>query len=394
MTDQTTATPPRTLDDHVRALQQKVLVAPVEEVVALADQALADFPRAAQVLMFRGLAKERGGDRYAALVDLEAAAKLASEGDQEHIKRICHQNLGSILVDARNPKKALEHLKVAASLGDPGHTLLAGVGRAYAHLGDLKNSSEWGQRALEARDVLHPLGNAAPAARQRPRPFDPGKRKRNIISYCLFGQNQYYFDCAIANAWNAAAAFTDFTARFYCAPDTPKDVLKALAQTGANVRVVQKVNTPWDGLFWRFWAFDDPDVDVVLIRDVDSPLIPRERLAIEDWLHNSDAPFHVMRDHVLHCEPMMAGLWGGFTGLLPKLAPICSAYLAKRSFRYADQDFLRQIVWPRIREATLAHDKCFSLRETRQFSESGRAYGPMHVGWAWPRPDRYSRAAI
>ncbi len=394
MTELETAEKPKSLDEYLRILQGAVLAAPVEQVIALTDQALRDYPGTAKVLMFRGLAKERGGDRESALQDLEAAAKLADQGDDELAKRVCHQNLGSILVDARRPKEALKHLKLAAEFGDPGHTLLAGVGRAYAHLGNLKGSAEWGQKALIARDTLHPLGKAAPAARQRPRPFNPATKARNVISYCLFGDNKYYFDCAIANAWNAAAAFSDFTPRFYCAPDTPKDVLQELAQTGANVRVVQKVNTQWDGLFWRFWAFDDPDVDVVLIRDVDSPLTPRERLAIEDWLHNSDAPFHVMRDHVLHCEPMMAGLWGGFTGLLPKLAPICQAYLAKRSFRYADQDFLRQIVWPRIRNATLAHDKHFTLKETRPFPDGGRVYGAIHVGWAWPRPDRYSRAAI
>ncbi len=394
MTEQDVASPPPSLKDHVTALQRDVLAAPVDEVIERANAALADHPDTAQLLMFRGLAKERGGDRNAALEDLNAAATLADDGEDDNIKRVCHQNLGSILVDARKPHDALKHLELAASIGEPGHTLLAGVGRAYAHLGKLKESSEWGQRALSARDTLHPLGKAAPAAAERPRAFNPTARARNVISYCLFGQNKYYFDCAIATAWNAAAAFSDFTARFYCAPDTPKEVLQALARTGANVRVVQKVNTPWDGLFWRFWAFDDPDVDVVLIRDVDSPLTPRERLAIDDWLHNSDAPFHVMRDHVLHCEPMMAGLWGGFTGLLPKLAPICQAYLAKRSFRYADQDFLRQVVWPRIRDTSLAHDKYFTLGDTRRFPEGVRVYGPMHVGWAWPRPDRYSRAAI
>ena len=394
MTEQTAAEAmPKQLQDEIKALQKDVLVAPVEQVVDRASRALSDYPDNAHLLMFRGLAKERSGDREAALIDLRAAVKAAQSGP-DHIRRVCHQNLGSILVDARQPKEALEHLLIATEVAEPGHTLLAGVGRAYAHLGKVKEAAEWGQKALSARDTLHPLGKAAPAARQRPRPFNPQAKKRNVISYCLFGSNKYYFDCAIANAWGAAASFSDFTPRFYCAPDTPKDVLQELAQTGANVRVVQKVNTQWDGLFWRFWAFDDPEVDVVLIRDVDSPLSPRERLAIEDWLHNSDAPFHVMRDHVLHCEPMMAGLWGGFTGLLPKLAPICQAYLRQRSFRYADQDFLRQVVWPRIRDAALSHDKYFELGETRRFPEGGRVYGPMHVGWAWPRPDRYSRAAI
>ena len=52
----------------------------------------------------------------------------------------------------------------------------------------------------------------------------------------------------------------------------------------------------WSGLFWRFYAFDDPTVNVVMVRHVDSPFTLRERLVVEDWLA-SELPFHVIRDH-------------------------------------------------------------------------------------------------
>ena len=64
----------------------------------------------------------------------------------------------------------------------------------------------------------------------------------------------------------------------------------------------------WSGLFSRFYGFDDPTVNVVMVRDVDSPFTLRERLVVEDWLA-SELPFHVIRDHYNHSEPMRAGLW-------------------------------------------------------------------------------------
>jgi hypothetical protein len=139
----------------------------------------------------------------------------------------------------------------------------------------------------------------------------------------------------------------------------------------------------WSGLFWRFLAFDDPNVSVVMIRDVDSPFTVRERLVVDDWL-TSRFPFHVIRDHYNHTEPMMAGLWGGWTGLLPPLGQLVKEFQGKVKDRYADQEFLRLNVWPRIRTATLAHDRFSKLGETRPPPpHPTEAY--THIGMAWPR---------
>src|SRR5207302_11089623 len=96
----------------------------------------------------------------------------------------------------------------------------------------------------------------------------------------------------------------------------------------------------WSGLFWRFYAFDDPEVNVVMVRDIDSPFTLRERLAVEEWLA-SEFPFHVIRDHYNHSEPMMAGLWGGWTRLLPPMRALVERHLPQARDRYSDQEFLR-----------------------------------------------------
>jgi hypothetical protein len=140
--------------------------------------------------------------------------------------------------------------------------------------------------------------------------------------------------------------------------------------------------SPFAGLFWRFLAFDDPNVHLVLVRDVDSPILPRERAGIDLWLA-SDAPFYCLRDNPIHAEPMLAGMWGGFTGLLPKIEPLAIRYARWDHSKFVDQRFLRQVIWPRIRAATLSIDSYNSLGTSVDFPEGFPKFGRLHVGMSW-----------
>lgn len=52
------------------------------------------------------------------------------------------------------------------------------------------------------------------------------------------------------------------------------------------------------------------------MRDVDSRLSARDRMAVEEWIQSGE-PFHVLRDHPAHCGwPINAGMWGGVKGAL------------------------------------------------------------------------------
>ena len=51
------------------------------------------------------------------------------------------------------------------------------------------------------------------------------------------------------------------------------------------------------------------DVDVLLVRDLDSHISMREVSAVKEFL-NSTKDFHIMRDHPFHIQPIMGGLWG------------------------------------------------------------------------------------
>ena len=57
---------------------------------------------------------------------------------------------------------------------------------------------------------------------------------------------------------------------------------------------------------WRFFPSLDPQVDMMVSRDLDSLISGREAAAVEEWLE-SDKQVHVMRDHPAHGTVMLGG---------------------------------------------------------------------------------------
>lgn len=55
---------------------------------------------------------------------------------------------------------------------------------------------------------------------------------------------------------------------------------------------------------WRFLPSVDDTVDIMASRDLDSPLLERERAAMNEWLL-SNLTFHSMRDHPYHAVSML-----------------------------------------------------------------------------------------
>ena len=64
------------------------------------------------------------------------------------------------------------------------------------------------------------------------------------------------------------------------------------------------------GNLWRFAPIVDPLVVEWHSRDLDSRLSEREASAVQDWLYKSSKTFHIMRDHIHHDWPVMAGMFG------------------------------------------------------------------------------------
>ena len=79
------------------------------------------------------------------------------------------------------------------------------------------------------------------------------------------------------------------------------------------------------GMFWRFMPAADTSVDRFVVRDVDSRLNARDRIAVEEWIE-SKLPVHILRDHVNHCIVMNGGMWGAVKDALPNMKELIMAW--------------------------------------------------------------------
>ncbi|CAM9361078.1 unnamed protein product [Choristocarpus tenellus] len=157
-------------------------------------------------------------------------------------------------------------------------------------------------------------------------------------------------------------------------------------------------------MHWRFMPADDPSVDRFIVRDVDSRLNTRDRIAVEEWIR-SNLSLHVMRDHPCHSHyPMNGGMWGLKKGalnesmsmLVNKWAALQNAWLwyggqheDVTSKYMADMEFLKSEIWPRLWQDSITHDtySC-QLFEGKVFAfPTQRPFNFQHVGQVFDAED-------
>ncbi len=361
-------------------------IAPALDII---DAALAADPKDLLALLMRMKTLRMAGRYDEAKTAIDAAAPVFERSQNCQVLAEIAFERGFILQASGGLEQAVPHFLEAAERGDPNPDYYSAICDTLCRLDRYDEAIPWRHKILRMRDAEVRCAPGDVITAGRPQPFDPTRPERNIVSYCLFGSDPYYHECAVTNARVTPVMFPEFTARFYCAEDLPASVLKALAAAGAQVMIPRTVadaqTSPMAGTLWRFLTFDDPGVDVVLCRDVDLPILPRERAAIDMWLAGSK-PFYCLRDHAVHAELILAGMWGGFTRVLPPLGPLASPLVREDHTKFADQRFLRTVIWPRLRDhAILPIDSFPSLDGSVDFPPGHPKHGRLHVGSSWTR---------
>ena len=213
--------------------------------------------------------------------------------------------------------------------------------------------------------------------------FNCNTPERNIIAFCLWGNDQHYYKFALINAIIAPIIYPGWRARFYCDDSIPLKLINKLKENQAEV-VITESKGAYYGLLWRFRVISDPEIDRFLIRDCDSILNCQERVAVDEWLA-SDKCFHLMRDFYTHSALILAGMWGGIGGLIPNVSPLIDSYYEMQDkVRNIDQVFLSRCIWPFVKQSYLAHDEYFDFGNTKPFPKFGKFPGhKWHVGQNW-----------
>ncbi len=139
-------------------------------------------------------------------------------------------------------------------------------------------------------------------------------------------------------------------------------------------------------MVWRFFPALDPQVDILLSRDLDSTIGEREAAAVQEFL-SSNCSFHAMRDHPGHAAEVLGGMWGAKADRLrPQFVEAFrrlhrSGVLRRvRRRKGTDQEALARFFWPWARGAAMAHDSYFCSADRGRFSSSRWAPFPTRRG--------------
>lgn len=191
---------------------------------------------------------------------------------------------------------------------------------------------------------------------------------KKIISFSLWGDNPKYTKGAIYNADLALEIYPSWICRFYCGKSVPEEIIDELNKR-KNTEIIEMDEIgDWTGMFWRFYACQDSDI--FLSRDTDSRLSLREKLAVDEWL-KSDKDFHIMRDHPYHNTVILGGMWGCRNGILRDIKKDIDDYM-KGDFWQVDQNFLRDIIYPKIINNSYVHDSFFSFESNKNLFPNER----------------------
>jgi hypothetical protein len=134
------------------------------------------------------------------------------------------------------------------------------------------------------------------------------------LSFSLWGDKPIYNVGTIKNAELWPKIYPEWKMIVYYNNTVPNKTIEILKKL--NCELVDMSESKIYPCFWRFLASDLDDCEHSIIRDSDSRISEREKLAVYEWI-SSDKTLHVMRDHPAHRIPygskrlgILAGMWG------------------------------------------------------------------------------------
>jgi hypothetical protein len=359
--DAVPGTVPAGLDDLRRAAR---------DAYAKGQQAEASDAQTAVLAMARATSAQQADDFLFAGLTYHAALRIA-EGVQVLRDGVTlypsnaslQENLAVMLLAANEVAGAIAACEAALTLGSVSPNVHDCLCEAQYRAGRPDLAVAAGRLALEAKDRR--FGASPPIVRVPaglPPVFNPGRPEENVIAYALWGNEPRYHVPLLENVRLMPHLFPGWTIRVYHDHTVDPAYLTELTARGVALQPMRlPVDSPSHrGLLWRFEVIADPSVRRFLIRDADSLLTVKERVAVDAWLASA-FHFHTMRDWYTHTDLVLAGMWGGVGGILPAPAELMQARTFWRvETNHIDQDLLSETVWPAIRGNVLIHDSIFA----------------------------------
>lgn len=176
-----------------------------------------------------------------------------------------------------------------------------------------------------------------------------------VFSFCLYGDKPKYIVGMHENIKLISGLFPDWKIIIYYEEDTTNI---SPFETYSNVILRKGEYKGNQMMLDRFKPIDEPDVEVMMVRDADSRVNERDEWCIREFI-KSPKLFHIIRDHPYHTTLIMGGLWGIKQGALPhymKLTNMIKLYAEQTHNRTGfDQYFLSDVLYPKIQSNVLIH---------------------------------------
>lgn len=179
-----------------------------------------------------------------------------------------------------------------------------------------------------------------------------------VFSFSLYGANPKYTHGTLANARIIKERFPDAKMYVYAAESVPADIKEQLAAM-PHVRLIPvPTREGSQGTFDRFLAIDDPECDIMFVRDADSRIHERDVACIEDFVADPSKLIQIIRDHIYHIYRILGGT---FAIRKEAMSTTMSSLIAKAS-QYGshygcDQDFLVAEFYSKFLDSSQIYDR-------------------------------------
>jgi len=179
-----------------------------------------------------------------------------------------------------------------------------------------------------------------------------------VISFCIYGSHEKYCRGLLENLYIMKE--TDYNAYIYVGDGVPINYIQQYMNfTFTTLIYTNRIGA--DNMINRYFAIDEPDVDMMFVRDADSRLHARDLWCIRDFIASGFA-LHTIRDHPGHAAYIMGGLWGiqkpalslnnlSMRGLYKQYNPNNKVINQIQH----DQHFLRDVLYPIFKHMLFVH---------------------------------------
>lgn len=178
-----------------------------------------------------------------------------------------------------------------------------------------------------------------------------------VISFCIYGSKDKYCKGLNENLKLVQSNLPDYNVFIYLGDGVPAQWINTF-KSYSFVKIIETGRVGHDNMINRFYAIDESEVEIAIIRDADSRIHDRDIWCIKNF-ENSSYLFHTIRDHPEHRAFILGGLWGIKKGCVQvKIQDLYNQYnqLGQTINKIQhDQYFLRDVIYPLVCSKTIIY---------------------------------------